>query len=51
MEVRQGCGLKYQNNIQTTEMRFLRQVTGYIILDLKLNINIRRELEMFDFIG
>jgi hypothetical protein len=40
-----------QNNIQTTQMRFLRQVAGYIILDHKLNINTRRKLEMFDFIG
>lgn len=26
-----------QNNVQTNEMRFLRQVAGYIIVDHKLN--------------
>jgi hypothetical protein len=40
-----------KNNLQTTEMRFIRQVAGYIILDYKLNIDIKRELEMFDFPG
>jgi hypothetical protein len=40
-----------QNNVQATELRFFRQVAECIILDDKLNIDVRRELDIFYFIG
>jgi hypothetical protein len=40
-----------QNNVQATELRFIRQVAECIILDDKLDVDVRRELDIFYFIG
>jgi hypothetical protein len=35
------------NNTHNAEIHFLRQVAGYTRLDHKLNVNIRKESEIF----
>jgi hypothetical protein len=46
MEVRHGHRLKNQDNMQMSEMEFLRQVAGYTGMECKRNVEIRKELKM-----
>ena len=42
---------KYDNLIQTSEMRFLRSVKGYTLEDRQRNEDIRKELNIFSLPG
>jgi hypothetical protein len=39
---------KYKKKIESAEMKFLRSVAGYTLLDQKLNTDIRSELKIFN---